>query len=457
MESLLCENLWVHITSFLTHVDPSFSSSTSSIIEKEERALKCTSKTIHQLLTSEEFYQAKTIELFASRSCIQDWPTLENVGSWKSLCHVLGLYIPLQGLYTLCESWPWGMLMDCKLQNGKVCGDLIRAIPETTMNTNSSRSACSYSVERVRLFEIQFQIDTFSKLQMKCVVYTGDGSIRHAVDFGIIKDDEVEGPETLTTMNPYPRNQSFLFHLQWPVGDNDEDEEEFGRVPFINDDTFHRRHDNDPNLFLKLIETLRTKSLVAPLEDLHRIRFELLDQNMKTSESVKEIEMFKSGFYVGNYGEMYGQFQHEIINVSYLDASDVDCLEKVFGSRLSIEVLQRVFDYRLPIQERLQTKIVVGRKLTGDLHVAAGEITWFADVSKPSSDGDAPVQVVDKDGVTYRVSKSWPGMGTLAYPLFQSSSWNDGWLLQLGNNHFAFCWDKFRDQDVTILHRISFS
>ena len=96
---------------------------------------------------------------------------------------------------------------------------------------------------------------------------------------------------------------------------------------------------------------------------------------------------------------------------------------------------------------------MVGRKVTGDMHVPVGEITWFADITRRSDTNTAPTTVEDQNGNRHRIVRSWNGMGTLAYPMFRNPSWDKGWLLELEGNLFAFCWSQFHQQGITILYQ----
>ena len=75
---------------------------------------------------------------------------------------------------------------------------------------------------------------------------------------------------------------------------------------------------------------------------------------------------------------------------------------------------------------------IIARKVTGDLHVPSGAITFGALIHPQlESDEDKdnlPKKVRDRDraDIMYDVIKHYPGWGTLAYPGFRNPSWIDG-------------------------------
>ncbi len=436
----LCESLWVNIISFLTFVDinnikPITSHTHSSASkEEEEQSLRYTCKDLRQILTSEEYYQAKVMETFErnygdARCIIDEWPSAESVGGWRALYYnVLSIYFPLEGWCTLCESWPWGLVLRCGFHGRCFRGDLVRVFQGTDTDVDTSDSQ-SYHITSDRIFEISFGKDG----EAKCNMF---GMSVFAKEFGI----SFEPVKFHRHDDIFPRKLGgFTFHILWHIqddGDQSQWSERTDLLPFISSNG------------VKLVGELRKRSHVKPLEGLHRIRLEPLGHLSETlkprtdpCQASAMMPSLKSGLYVGDYGcEVYGQFRHEIVHILYLDAKMSNNLQATFGNRLPDDV------------DCYQDSILlVARKITGDIHVPTGEITWFVDVTKKSR-GEPPEQVKDVNGISYSVIKSWSGFGTLASYYFGSPSWDEGWLLQLHDGHFAFCWESFRSQEITILY-----
>ena len=117
--------------------------------------------------------------------------------------------------------------------------------------------------------------------------------------------------------------------------------------------------------------------------------------------------------------------------------------------------------------------VVLGRKVTGDIHVPMRQLTFGALVHPAiplrSSATVCPTTVKDRGGKEeeYNVLRHWDGWGTLAYQHFQNPSWASGCLLQVARsnqletagtpNCFGFLWkedDDGRPHAVSILERM---
>ena len=106
---------------------------------------------------------------------------------------------------------------------------------------------------------------------------------------------------------------------------------------------------------------------------------------------------------------------------------------------------------------------IIARKVTGDVHVPSGAITFGAlihpQLESDEDKNDLPKKVRDRDrsAITYDIIKHYPGWGTLAYPGFRNPSWIDGNFLQVesdasGGHRFGFQWGSdSTDFTVTIL------
>jgi len=487
----LGENLWANVVSFLTaFVDmqdmaplpPAQSSrkrnasgdisSLSPSKDREEQALRCTCKNLNQFLTSEEYYQIKVMETFANRMDslghalinVNRWPSAASVGGYRILHdNILSVYVPLEGLYTICNSWPWGLLVRCQFDDGKFCGDLIRAVPDGTDGSEIDAFSGGYKRVLDRIFEISFEKDGLAKCEIMVgnVSQEGRQSTKAlAFEFGVSFQPAKLLSIFLTKEFPCKKD-GFLFKIYWdaiskivnnnlllatqqfewpPMGERPRFWDEQGGPPKANEliqgiqDTRLRADRNQ-----LLLEPLRTTLLIS-LDQSHN-----LDLAAQVSTSVAPL--LKPGFYVGGYEAIYGFLRHEILHLSHVcvDTKSHRSLEEAFGSRIP--------ENNLFGNDCTRGVLMVGRKVTGDMHVPVGEITWFADITRRSDTNTAPTTVEDQNGNRHRIVRSWNGMGTLAYPMFRNPSWDKGWLLELEGNLFAFCWSQFHQQGITILYQ----
>jgi hypothetical protein len=107
----------------------------------------------------------------------------------------------------------------------------------------------------------------------------------------------------------------------------------------------------------------------------------------------------------------------------------------------------------------LACRFVSARKVTGDVHVPSGEVTWVGLVSDvanaaagSSSQALGSAELVDASGRRRQARQAWPGWGTLSRTGFRSPQWAPGFLLELqelqppclppaGQRRFAFHWE----------------
>jgi hypothetical protein len=176
------------------------------------------------------------------------------------------------------------------------------------------------------------------------------------------------------------------------------------------------------------------------------------------------------GLYVGSYHrELYEQFSDEILQVRYFElVPDNGALDVVVSAHTrasppsawaamlraatagSAEALIDCFGERQPPHRALALleaqwraglacRFVSARKVTGDVHVPSGEVTWVALVSDVDNAGAAGAgfvneslaALVDGSGQRRQARQAWPGWGTLSMAGFRSPRWATGWLLEL--------------------------
>jgi len=180
----------------------------------------------------------------------------------------------------------------------------------------------------------------------------------------------------------------------------------------------------------------------------------------------------RPGLYVGDYGHhMYGQFKYEVLLVEFRECTRENVGE-LFARPVDGEgvprMLQQILD-GVPPNETCS--FLVGTKVTGDIHVPAGQATFVALLSPryareqlDTAREAQPRQVINRSTRQQEcVHSSWPGFGTLAMPGFGAPSWASGWLVRLealpddtgnqtGGDRFGFMWD--RNQDMVVLEYI---
>lgn len=469
----LCEDLWASILSFIAITATTCTTDTANRkqqldskreddidrYETAERSLRCTCKALRQILTSEPYYRAKVIDTYqklndgdekgkqrSSANNRSAWPSAACVGGWRALNGILSHYAPLEGWYTVCDAWPWGLLVLCQFQEGKFCGDVVRAVTEANGDvTNSADSKqLRYHDYSERVFEISFEKGG----EAKCEI-VGTSAFR----FGVLS-----APASLRATGQhhvaFPRNGGILFQIS--------DIAEFRPPP---------RYDLWTQRFVENFSDIETPSAVDLIkclmnrqEGCERILLEYLDgpegQPLSLNPISRSLTIHISstmpfvnpGLYVGSYGADYGNFQHEIVQIRYLkvggnDSDNSSVLEDAFGGRVPDEM-----------SNLRSTILVSARKVTGDLHVPTGEVTWCANISADcQSSREPPHTIRDRRNIQHRVVRSWPGWGTLAFPYFACPHWDNGWLVQLEDDdrddtsRFAFCWSSFEFDECTVL------
>ena len=104
---------------------------------------------------------------------------------------------------------------------------------------------------------------------------------------------------------------------------------------------------------------------------------------------------------------------HEILQISYIDAKHSTPLQKAFGTGMPGHV------------DRFKDSILLlGRKVTGDCHVRASEVTWFADISNDNNalhhlawTGDIGLAFIQVTVVDRRLSTATTGTKTVLFSM----------------------------------------
>src|SRR5210317_842958 len=170
---LLPVEVWSLISDYTTSPAAEHDGSSGKVQKTGLSSLRCTSRALNSLLTSEEYYRARVIDAIKSLDELNDamhnnkstslintassapntsspWPHAESVGGYKNLFRILIDYAPLEGWYTLCDGWPWGFLVLIKFCDGLFCGEVISVSQEDNNGPSSPPTSC----QPRRIFEI---------------------------------------------------------------------------------------------------------------------------------------------------------------------------------------------------------------------------------------------------------------------------------------------------------------
>jgi len=460
-------------------------------------ALRCTSRVFNSLLTSDEYYQARVAdaittldELDTTRratagpcnssgsSRVTTWPCAESVGGYKNLFHILVSWSPLEGWYTLCDSWPWGYLVLMKFCDGMLCGEVV-SVSQQDGYGSLPPSEDGYDCQRKRIFEISFD----SSGSANCTVIGkkaesfgvkwkgGNGSTNNSSYHKVKKSDVFRSLQIRNDFSDddvFPRNDGLLFHISNILKnerDGDDDSNDLHPEPFFSD-----MHDDDDSNNVtrptcsdiiatllqrempvyKYKQNIRRPSYVDRLQDYYPngLLFEYLcgpegrplGSKVKPSKGVSQnAQPLQSGFYVGKNDRrhFHRHLRYEVVQVrnhqlqtasnkepdemfqESLKASNTDSLPSV------VELFQA--------NHRENFTFVSGRKVTGDIYLPNGELAWIAITStlRDVSAFPTPPTVVAKGSQCHQVTNAWPGWKQIARPFYCDSSWKKGWLLEL--------------------------
>jgi len=208
---LLPVEVWSTITSYATSPASECNGDNSSPMS----ALRCASRAFRLLLTSDVYYQARvsnTIRTldehrgarmkpgiqpgFANQvSSSSEYPHAKEVGGYANLLKVIVQCAPLEGWYTISDSWPWWLLVRMKFSGGKFCGDIVSA---------STNPCDCRRVERI--FELSF--DSSGNAQCKVAGKTAE-NIGVLWKGGANSQDVFQSPHT---RSPSRNDNSFPHH-----------------------------------------------------------------------------------------------------------------------------------------------------------------------------------------------------------------------------------------------------
>ena len=254
---------------------------------------------------------------------------------------------------------------------------------------------------------------------------------------------------------------------------------------------------------VKLMEEAKEESSVKNPNNLG-LTFTYVDGPTRKLDLKYQKGMLRPGLYTGFYHpEMYGKFCKECVLIEYkkytFDGKNNE--KKQMNDLITWKIIQdEIFNSSAKFQQsdpsnifdNLQKQVsnsqitevvfLTARKVTGDIHVPAGVIT-FASLIYPEiesiSDKDSTTTkkgadkynmqdtfVYDRDNANtkYKLLKKYRGWGTVSYPGFRNPSWLKGHFLQVepdssGGDRFGFHWGDMDDDDgrdeTTILNWVT--
>jgi hypothetical protein len=194
--------------------------------------------------------------------------------------------------------------------------------------------------------------------------------------------------------------------------------------------------------------------------------------------------IIQPGLYSGVYHDMYGKFKREILLIQYTtyNKNNLEKIQKeVFNKGIHNDADHIYDDFCQHVVAPVENAnvasgmtdsvvVVTGRKVTGDLHVPSGELTFGALVHPQvtltnTGRAECPETVIDRGGkhLEYRVLRHWDGWGTLAFENFRNPSWSIGTLLQLTGDYrgtgdhrdsFGFRWGQ-GNSTTSVLKRMA--
>lgn len=420
------------------------------------------------------------------------WPCAESVGGYKNLYHILVSWSPLEGWYTLCDAWPWGYLVLMKFCDGMLCGEVV-----SVSQQESSYKAPEYDCERERIFEISFNSSGSAnctvigkKAESFGVKWKGGSSSSSAGNSSYHKVKKSDVFRSLQIRNDlsdddvFPRNNGLLFHISNILkNEMDADSKELYPDPFSSnmsgvDESMSVPMPTCSDIIGTLLQrempiykykqNIRRQSYVNRLQEYYPNGL-LLEYicgpegrplgNRAKASKVKGVfqhaHPLQPGFYVGKNDRRFfhHHLRHEVVqlrNHRLQTASSNEPDEIMLSLQESLtasgtDSLPSIVDLVESNNHRANYNFVSGRKVTGDIYVPTGELTWIA-ITSPLRDMTmfpSPPKVLVKGSQCHQVTNAWPGWKQLARPFYCDSSWKEGWLLELrGTKDADDEWDE---------------
>lgn len=422
---------------------------------------------------------------FVTEQRLKEWPALR---SYRALYRLLEQWAALEGFYTLPAAFPWCLLVLVRFEAGVLVAEAIRFC--------NSQTNGQMLETRVRLFEVTFE-------DADC----GQHGVRASVRFPADVTGQLSGGATLAPLPatvPSILAEALQFEYGYEVVPRwiaasrglcvqvaPEASDHAGTAPDGGDAGAGAGVGAPATEFLERLSTWVPRARLGAIdsEDRSATALELLEARtatmvMQLLEASRSLTLalvrspadcaladdvaprLHPGLYVGDYAHaMYGQFRHEVLLVEHRECGR-EGLEALFARPFEGGGVPSCLTATLEAAGYTgePTGFLVGTKVTGDVHVPAGQATFVALCSPPALSASLeqarglPIQqVVNRSsGAREDVLRSWPGYGTLATFGFGNPSWAPGWLVQLrtgrDGDRFGFVWS--RNQDAVVLEYV---
>ena len=424
-----------------------------------------------------------------------DWPRLS---SFRSLYAVLEVWAPYQGFHTCLETFPWGALFLLRFRRGRFVGELLHHASSV-----DGANKCE-AQDPVTILEVDFDANEgvdesslpawLSAAHSPRMRWCGERVVSCTTHVGTPSVYPCEGPipgahyfdEKISLVPHRVRCRQYL-QVQLAADDATEEAAHGDEEARAADASSSRNRD-------AIIETCKAwlptrRDMGAADEGARWLkRMNLLPRHCAgrqvtlglvdgpTAASAEaSAACVRSGLYIGDYSHnpAYGLYGNEALLLErrtfVLDGEGVDgesdelraFFQRGDDSRPLPPAVTQVLDWlhSTPTSGGRCT-LLIGRKVTGDIHVPMGAATFVA-VLEPQMDmgriQPVPTQAVTRAGHE-RVVRGWDGFGTLAYPGFGKPSWDPGWLVQLEDDddgrRFAFVWGSRQDDSANMLTQV---
>jgi len=384
------------------------------------------------------------------------------LGSYKALYHVLEQWAHLEGFYTLPAAFPWCLLVLVRFEAGALVAEVLRFWHDAAGNSTETRT---------RIFEVGFADENGSRAVRSTVTFHDEAG-------PVSAPGAMLGPLPATVAGAGRDVRRFRFHEailpRWiaarkgfcvqvgceqptlPARAEADEEEDWADAL----DCWDPGHDVNATITSRMIEQL----LKAAGGSLNLALVRSPEDYMLADMAAPQL---RPGLYVGDYGHnMYGQFAHEVLLIEYKEIEGRNAkslFERPFEGGDVPQEIRNALEEVSATGAPCPTSFLMGTKITGDIHVPAGQKTFVALCTpEPLRDSlcrergldQMPTNVINRRSRRQEpVIRCWPGFGTLAFPGFAGPSWAPGWLVQLGDgpvgDRFGFTWS--RDQDVVVL------
>ena len=396
---------------------------------------------------------ADTNELWRSicklRFSMTDERFLEwRTSSWKILHKILETYIPKEGFYRLEQASPWGILFLFHFYKGRFVGEVMTPVAALVSGVRSNDDAC-YARETVFVgdFNEDGQLSRGTLFEDHCL-------------FGDKAQEDIT-VEVFSTFGS-PPGEPKLVHVKEsdrdivchrPRSNGTETSWKLLLLDSLRSNMISPRSSESFKSQVKAIWDSMASTNDHPSQKSQHLYFSYVDgpvQNPGAFEYHEGMPIIRPGLYCGNYELMYGRFQCECLLVEYRRFGLVEKTGSIWN-----EIGEVVFNYSRQedpngifarvkaglLESKAQEAIfVIGRKVTGDIHVSAGETTFaalvhplleFQENPAVGKTGDIVASRDSEDKVPYHIIRRYGGWGTLAFPGFKNPKWSSGCLMEI--------------------------